>query len=153
MTTLDLKDQILKKIFPETLFTPDEIQKSYPPRFLPAEAMVTRFAPSPTGFLHIGGVYTALISERFAHQTGGVFYLRIEDTDKKREIPGTAALITSSLVRYGIKIDEGETQSGLEIGSYGPYKQSARVAIYKVYIKFLIERGLAYPCFCTHEVL
>ena len=103
---MEIKKNIAEKLFPGLVLTPDEIEKRYPPRELEEGAMVTRIAPSPTGFMHIGGLYAALISERLAHQTSGVFYLRIEDTDKKREVEGSAVLIPSSLEHYGIKIDE-----------------------------------------------
>jgi glutamyl-tRNA synthetase len=147
------KIKIIKELFPESLPTSNEIEKRYPPRELKDGAMVTRIAPSPTGFMHIGGLYAALISERLAHQTDGVFYLRIEDTDKKREVEGASELITESLEHYGIKIDEGETTSKQEIGQYGPYKQSERAEIYKTYVKSLVEKGQAYPCFSTNEEL
>ena len=149
----ETKRKIIEKLFPDLLLIPEEIEKKYPPRNLENGAMVTRIAPSPTGFMHIGSLYTALISERLAHQTKGVFYLRIEDTDKKREVDGSAILIPISLNHYGIKIDEGETILGTENGQYGPYKQSNRVDIYKAYVKFLVEKGLAYPCFDTNEEL
>jgi len=147
------KRKIIKILFPQPLPTPEDLEKKYPARKLIDGTMITRIAPSPTGFMHIGSLYTALISERLAHQTGGVFYLRIEDTDKKREISGVSNLIAQALEHYGIKIDEGETASGFEIGQYGPYKQSQRVKIYQTYIKFLLEKNLAYPCFSTNQEL
>jgi glutamyl-tRNA synthetase len=101
--------------------------------------------------MHIGGLYTALISEKLAHQTNGIFYLRIEDTDKKREVEGAADLIVESLENFNIKTDEGQTVHGNEVGIYAPYKQSERSLIYKAHIKFLLEKGLAYPCFCSSE--
>lgn len=146
-------EKIIEKLFPEKLPTTNEVAKRYPARRLEKGAMITRIAPSPTGFIHIGGLYAALISERLAHQTNGVFYLRIEDTDKKREVQGASSLIISALDHYGIERDEGETSSGLEVGEYGPYKQSERVEIYKTYVKSLVERGLAYPCFDSNEEL
>ena len=147
------KIEIIEKIFPEKLSIPIEIEKEYPPRKLSDGAMVTRIAPSPTGFIHIGVIYAALISERLAHQSNGIFYLRIEDTDKKREIENASNLIVSSLVNYNIMSDEGYISDEIELGKYGPYKQSERANIYKSYIKILIESDLAYPCFCTHEEL
>lgn len=120
-------------------------EKLYPKRDLPSGAMVTRFAPSPTGFLHLGSLYASLISERLAHQSGGVFYLRIEDTDKKREVEGSIGEIVRGLAAYNIAFDEE--------GCYGPYKQSSRENFYKCYVKMLLEKGLAYPCFCTQEDL
>ncbi|MEI7451710.1 MAG: glutamate--tRNA ligase family protein [Candidatus Falkowbacteria bacterium] len=134
-------------LLPEVKMTPEEIVAKYPARNLAPSIMVTRIAPSPTGFLHIGGLYTAMISERLAHQSGGVFYLRIEDTDKKREVAGAVELIINTLREFKIKVDEGEIANNKEIGNYGPYKQSAREDIYKVFIKKLIEDGLAYPAF------
>ncbi|MDP2630108.1 MAG: glutamate--tRNA ligase [Candidatus Uhrbacteria bacterium] len=145
--------EIVDSLLPKDLLSIEEIEKKYLQRVLPTSAMVTRLAPSPTGFLHIGGLYTALICERFARQTNGVFYLRIEDTDKKREVAGAAELIATSLARYGITADEGLTVSGEEAGHYGPYKQSKRAAIYSAYTRSLLEGGLAYPCFCTHDEL
>jgi len=147
------KKEIIKELFSELLPTPDETEKRYLPRELKEGAMVTRIAPSPTGFMHIGIIYAGLISERLAHQTDGVFYLRIEDTDKKREVKGGSALITNVLENFGIKIDEGENISGQEVGKYGPYKQSKRAQIYQAYAKSLVEKGLAYPCFSTNEEL
>ncbi|MCF7899810.1 hypothetical protein K9L05_04165, partial [Candidatus Babeliales bacterium] len=148
-----MKKEIIKKLFPETILSVSDIEKKYPARKLKEGAMVTRFAPSPTGFMHLGGLYAGLISERFAHQSDGVFYLRIEDTDQKREVEGTTELIINSLNYYGIQIDEGLTLSGKEIGEYGPYKQSERGEIYKAYIAELLEKDLAYPCFCSPEEL
>jgi len=153
MENLKLKKEIIEKLFSEKLPTINEIEKKYSPRDLNEGAMVTRIAPSPTGFMHIGSLYTAMISERFAHQSGGLFFLRIEDTDKKREVKGATDLIVQYLEYYGIKVDEGETPSGLEIGKYGPYKQSERAEIYKSYVKYLVEKDLAYPCFCSHAEL
>jgi len=150
---MENRKNIAEKLFPNVTLTPEEIEKKYPPRELPEGAMVTRIAPSPTGFMHIGGLYAALISERLAHQSKGVFYLRIEDTDKKREVEGSSVLIPKSLEHYDIKIDEGENSAGVESGQYGPYKQSDRVEIYKTYVKSLVEKGLAYPCFDTPEEL
>jgi len=147
------KKKIIALIFPDSLPILEELEAKYPPRQLPAGAMVTRIAPSPTGFMHIGGLYAALISERFAHQTNGVFYLRIEDTDRKREVAGAADLVCRSLQRYGIKIDEGKIAPNNEVGAYGPYVQSQREKIYRAVIKFLMEQDLAYPCFCTTEEL
>jgi len=129
------------------------ILKRYPKRELAPNAKVTRIAPSPTGFVHIGTVYSALISERLAHQSNGVFFLRIEDTDKKREVDGAPDLIVKSLTHYGIAMDEGRIVSGKEIGEYGPYLQSERKAIYHSFAYELASRGRAYPCFCTTEEL
>jgi len=128
-------------------------EEKYPERNLPKGAIVTRFAPSPTGFVHIGGLLQALIAEKQASQTGGSFILRVEDTDQKREIENGVLLITDSLKDFGIKQNEGMINETEEIGEYGPYKQSLRKDIYQAYAKYLIEKGLAYPCFCSNEDL
>jgi glutamyl/glutaminyl-tRNA synthetase len=125
----------------------------YPKRNLAEGAKVTRFAPSPTGFIHIGGIYSAMLDERLAHQTGGVFYLRIEDTDKKREVPGAVDMIVKAMNRFGLKIDEGFDINGDQIGEYGPYMQSQRKDIYQVFVKKLLLEGRAYVCFATTEEL
>ena len=135
---------------------PDENVKSleyyeekYPQRDLPQGAQVTRLAPSPTGFMHLGNLYVALANERIAHQSGGVFYLRIEDTDEKRKVEGAVEVIHQSLKYFGVNFDEGADLCG----EYGPYYQRQRAEIYHAYAKDLIKRGLAYPCFCTEEDL
>lgn len=143
--------EILNLLFPNKLPTVDEILAKYPPRQLPEGARVMRVAPSPTGKMHVGTLYQALLAERAAHQSGGVFYLRLEDTDQKRELQGAAELIISSLARYGIKLDEGVDADGKDIGSYGPYTQSQRKEIYQIFAKSLAEKGMAYPCFCSAE--
>ncbi len=145
--------EIISLIFPNPLPTPAEIEARYPHRNLPEGAKVTRVAPSPTGFMHVGGIYAGLLSERVAHQSGGVFYLRVEDTDQKRKVDGAVDLIINSLARYGIHADEGVAPNGQDFGSYGPYTQSERKEIYQAYIKYLLEQGLAYPCFCAAEDL
>ena len=126
-------------------------EEKYPERNLPEGAIVTRYAPSPTGFMHIGGLYQGLIAEKIANQTQGVFFLRIEDTDQKREIENGVTEIVQSLKDYGIKAHEGMVTNSEEEGKYGPYKQSQRKEIYQAYAKYLIEQGKAYPCFCTPE--
>ncbi len=137
-------------LFPEIKKSISDYTEKYPKRNLKEGAIVTRFAPSPTGFVHAGALFTALVSERIAHQTeGGVFFLRIEDTDKKREVEGTVEEIVKTLLQFGIKIDEGEGVGG----SYAPYLQSERKEIYKTFAKHLVENDLAYPCFCTAEEL
>jgi len=145
--------ELAQRLLPEKLPNIESMLQRYPERNLPREAMVTRIAPSPTGFMHIGGLYMALISERFARQTNGIYYLRIEDTDKKREVQGARKIIVESLHEYNLDPDEGETMNGTEKGAYGPYKQSERKEIYKAFVKNLIEAGRAYPCFCTEEEL
>ncbi|MCX6789681.1 MAG: glutamate--tRNA ligase, partial [Candidatus Gribaldobacteria bacterium] len=149
---MDNKD-LAKKLFPNVKLTIEDIEKKYPPRDLAAGVPVTRVAPSPTGFMHIGGIFAALISERFSHQQNGIFYLRVEDTDKKREVEGAVELIIEAFKRYGLKINEGEIEIEKEIGAYGPYRQSHRAEIYQTVVKYLFEQGLAYPCFCSPEQL
>ncbi|MBE5745412.1 MAG: glutamate--tRNA ligase [Clostridiales bacterium] len=127
----------------------EEYEKQYPERALEKGAQVTRLAPSPTGFMHIGNLYVALANERIAHQSGGVFYLRIEDTDEKRKVEGAVEVIHKSLKYFGVKFDEGADLCG----EYGPYYQRQRAEIYHAYAKELIRQGLAYPCFCTEEDL
>ena len=139
-------------LFPNVTKTREELEKEYPARSLPEGAKVTRFAPSPTGFVHFGGLFPATVGERLAHQSGGVFYLRIEDTDAKREVPGAAEGLVRTLANYGVNFDEGMTLEG-EKGAYGPYKQSLRRDIYHVYAKELVVKGLAYPCFSSEEDL
>ena len=121
--------KIVKLIFPRELPDAESLREKYPKRELPEGAMVTRLAPSPTGFMHLGGLYMGLISERFAHQSNGVFYLRIEDTDKKREVEGAKKIIIDTLHNFGLDPDEGESFDGGEIGEYGPYSQSERKEI------------------------
>ena len=128
-------------------------EKKYPARDLPEGAIVTRFAPSPTGFVHIGSLFQALVAWKVAKQTKGVFFLRVEDTDQKREVENGVSGIVNSLNDFGIIPTEGMTDENNEIGEYGPYKQSLRKDIYQSYAKKLIEEGKAYPCFCAPETL
>ena len=148
---MDYKD-LANLIFPEA----KEIkyyEEKYPERNLKEGAIVTRFAPSPTGFVHIGGLYQSLIARKLANQTEGVFLLRIEDTDQKREVENGITDIVQSLDRFGIEPDEGMISETEGKGNYGPYRQSMRKEIYQSYAKYLIEQGKAYPCFCTPEEL
>lgn len=144
-------------LFPDVTLTPEDIEKKYPPRTLPEGAKVTRFGPSPTGFVHFGGLFPVFVSERLAHQSGGVFYLRIEDTDAKREIDGAAEGLIETLAHYGVHFDEGavigEDGKITDKGIYGPYKQSFRAEIYHVFAKKLVQEGKAYPVFTTKEEL
>ena len=144
-------------LFPSVTETPEDMERKYPPRQLPEGAKVMRFAPSPTGYVHFGGLLPTTTGERLAHQSGGVFYLRIEDTDAQREVPGAAEALITTLAKYGIHFDEGaaldENGKICDKGAYGPYKQSLRGPIYHVFAKDLVRRGLAYPCFCTEEEL
>ncbi len=145
--------KLAQLLFPEITKSCDEYEKEYPKRNLKEGARVTRFAPSSTGFLHIGGLFAAFVSERAAHTTDGVFFLRIEDTDKKREVENGITGIVKGIQDFGIKIDEGMMSEVDAIGDYGPYIQSQRATIYQTYCKMLVEKGLAYPCFCSPEEL
>ena len=148
---MDYKD-LANLIFPDS----KEIkyyEEKYPERNLKEGAVVTRFAPSPTGFVHIGGIYQTLIAQKLTKQTDGIFFLRIEDTDQKREIEDAVDGIIESLNDFGLTPDEGMVSGTEEKGDYGPYKQSLRKEIYQAYAKYLIEQGKAYPCFCTPEDL
>ena len=138
-------------LFPNVTLTKDDLEKMYPERDLPKDAIVTRFAPSPTGFLHIGSVFTCLVASNFAKKSGGKFILRIEDTDQNRLIPGAVGLIIDGLKRYKIEFDEGRTGDGKDFGNYGTYQQSLRKPIYKAMAKYLVSIGKAYPCFCDDE--
>ena len=139
-------------LYPNIKTLPADIEARYPKRALPEGAKVTRFAPSPTGFLHIGNLYGAFTDERLAHTTGGIFYLRIEDTDAKRTVPNGIAIIIETLAKLGVIFDEGAVIDG-DNGAYGPYRQSERAEIYQTFAKQLIREGKAYPCFCTEEEL
>ncbi len=139
-------------LFPNVTETPDDMETRFPPRQLAEGAKVTRFAPSPTGFVHFGGMFPVTVGERLAHQSDGVFYLRIEDTDAKREVEGAAEALIKTLAHYGVIFDEGAISDG-DLGSYGPYRQSQRASIYHVYAKKLVEEGRAYPVFSTDEEL
>ena len=150
-------DTLAELLFPQVTQLPSDIEGRFPERDLPEGAKVTRFAPSPTGFVHFGGMFPVTVGERLAHRSGGVFYLRIEDTDAKREVPGAAKSLITTLSHYGINFDEGailnEDGEIADCGKYGPYKQSERASIYHVYAKDLVRRGLAYPVFNTAEQL
>ena len=146
---MDYKE-LSELIYPSLPHTPEDYEKIYPPRDLPEGAMVTRLGPSPTGFIHLGNLYGAFVDERLAHQSGGVFYLRIEDTDDKRYVENAVETIITSLGFFGIRFDEGATLEG-DIGDYGDYTQSRRGEIYQAYAKKLLAEGLAYPCFLSEE--
>ena len=148
---MDYKD-LANLIFPDAKDI-SYYEEKYPERNLKEGAIVTRYGPSPTGFMHIGGLYQAAIAKKMATQTNGVFFLRIEDTDQKREIENGVAEIVDSLKEFNILPDEGMRTETEEFGNYGPYKQSKRKDIYHSYAKYLIEQGKAYPCFCTTEEL
>ena len=139
-------------LFPNVTETPEEVEARFPHRQLPEGAVVTRMAPSPTGFVHLGNLVQGMISERMAHQSGGVLFLRVEDTDAKREVPGAVEVLINSLEHYNICFDEGATIDG-DNGLYGPYRQRQRASIYHVFAKKLVSEGKAYPCFCTEDDL
>ena len=139
-------------LFPHVTDTPEALEERFPLRDVPEGAVITRMAPSPTGFVHLGNLVQGTISERMAHQSGGVLFLRVEDTDAKREVPGAVEILIDTLKHYGINFDEGATHDG-DNGIYGPYRQRQRANIYHVYAKKLVSEGKAYPCFCTEEEL
>ena len=149
MTLKDLADIM----FPDVTLTVDEIEKRYPERNLEEGAEVTRFAPSPTGFVHMGSLLSAFQDFKLAKDTKGIFYLRIEDTDTLRTVENGISGIISDLANFDIYPDEGMISETESIGNYGPYIQSERKEIYHAYAKYLVEKGLAYPCFCSKESL
>ncbi len=153
MKTMNENERMAELLLPDIKKTPDYYEELYKPRELKEGARVTRIAPSPTGYLHLGTLFTALVNRITATSTGGVFYTRIEDTDKKREVEGGIEDIIDGLDRFGITIDEGFISGSEQKGEYGPYKQSDRAEIYQTYAKELIRKGFAYPCFCTAEEL
>lgn len=144
--------ELARLLFPDVTETPEELEARFPARNLPEGAVVSRAAPSPTGFVHLGNLVQGLTSERMTHQSGGVLYLRIEDTDAKREVPGAVETLINALSYYHIEFDEGATVDG-DRGQYGPYRQRQRRDIYHVFAKKLVQEGKAYPCFCTEEEL
>ena len=146
---MDYKD-LANLIFPEAKPI-SYYEEKYKPRQLKEGAIVTRFAPSPTGFVHIGGLYQALVAKQAAKKTGGVFFLRVEDTDQKREIENGVTGIVNALRDFDMEPDEGMISDTEEKGEYGPYKQSLRKDIYQSFAKYMLEMGKAYPCFCTPE--
>ena len=145
-------NRLAELLFPNVTKTPAELDAEFPARDLPEGAVVSRMAPSPTGFVHLGNLVQGLTSERMTHQSGGVLFLRVEDTDAKREVPGAVETLIESLAHYNIIFDEGATIDG-DSGSYGPYRQRQRKDIYHVFAKFLVQGGMAYPCFCTEDEL
>ena len=149
---MDLK-KLANALIPDTDLLPlEEYEKIYPERGLAPKAEVTRLAPSPTGFIHLGNLYSALADERLAHTTNGIIYLRIEDTDEKRKVEGAVESVIRSLNYFGINFDEG-AEIDSPLNKYGPYYQRRRATIYHAFAKHLIEQGLAYPCFCTEDEL
>lgn len=150
-------ERLADLLFPQIQKLPADWEAMYPPRVLPEGAKVTRFAPSPTGFVHLGGMYQVLVDERLAHQSGGVCYLRVEDTDARREVPNAVQQMLAILSNYGIAFDEGaaigDDGDVISVGAYGPYKQTQRVEIYQTYAKQLVREGKAYPVFTAKEEL
>ena len=146
-------EELAELIFSDVTETIEDLEKRYPNRNLDENALVTRFAPSPTGFLHTGSLFTSLIGFKMANQSNGVFYTRLEDTDQKREIQGSGAALLKELALFGIIPNEGYLGDNLESGNYGPYVQSKREMIYRTVIKEMIKKDLAYPCFCSSEDL
>jgi glutamyl-tRNA synthetase len=151
MRTKEQNEQLAQLLFPEVKESPEDVLSRYPER--KTEGMVLRFAPSPTGFMHIGNVYTGLVCTKLANQTDGVSILRIEDTDKEREIENGVTQIVNGLKGFGIEFEEGMVNEEEGKGDYGPYIQSKRLDIYKVFAKDLVSKGYAYPCFMTSEEL
>lgn len=145
-------NQLAEFLFPDIKDTPEDIIKRFPERNLPDGACVTRIGPSPTGFVHLGNLYNAIIAERLAHQSQGVFYLRIEDTDQKREVEGAVETLINAMAYFGVNFDEGATADG-DNGNYAPYRQRQRKNIYQVFAKELVKQGKAYPCFLTENEL
>lgn len=145
--------ELAQLLFPNIDKSPEYYEQLYPERNLKEGARVTRFAPSPTGFLHFGNLFTCMIAYKTAKASDGVFYVRVEDTDQKRKVEGAIDVMLKGLAVYGINADEGVIGDEVEKGDYGPYYQSKRVDIYQCYAKWLVEQGLAYPCFCSAEEL
>ena len=149
MTNKELADLM----FPNVTKTIEDYEKEYPKRDLPEGAVVSRYAPSPTGFVHMGNMLSCFIENKLPQQTKGVFYLRIEDTDQKREVEGGIDNIVNAIKMLGLEYNEGVISTTEQKGKYGPYIQSQRKDIYDTFIKYLIEEGMAYPCFCNAEEL
>lgn len=143
--------KLAERLIPETFPPLETYEEKYPPRNLPKGAEVTRLAPSPTGFIHLGNLFAAIANERIAHQSGGVLYLRIEDTDLKRKVDGAVEAVKNALRYFDIRFDEGAEIGGDE--TYAPWYQRQRAEIYRAFVKDLIAKGRAYPCFCTEEEL
>lgn len=149
---MNKNEQLAELLFGGIDKTPEYYEEKYPKRSLLEGAPVTRIGPSPTGFVHLGNLYNAIIGERLAHQNGGTFFLRIEDTDAKREVEGAVELVISAMDFFGIHFDEGASVDG-DNGAYGPYRQRLRKEVYQCYAKELVKKGLAYPCFCSEDDL
>ncbi len=146
-------EKLAKLLFPDITLTPNDMEKKFPDRQLKEGVRVTRLAPSPTGFLHFGNLFTGTVSYKTAKVTDGIFYVRVEDTDQKRKVEGAIEVMLGGLKAFGVEADEGVVGEGEEKGNYGPYYQSQRKEIYHVFAKSLVEKDLAYPCFCSAEDL
>jgi glutamyl-tRNA synthetase len=151
MRTKEDNIRLANLLFPDVKETPEDVFKRYPERVM--DGMVLRFAPSPTGFLHIGSIYTGFVCTKLAKQSDGISILRIEDTDKEREIENGVTQIVEGLKGFGIEFDEGMIDEENWKGEYGPYIQSKRLDIYHVFAKDMVSKGNAYPCFLTEEEL
>ena len=149
---MNLHEELAELIFPNIKESLEDLEKRYPDRNLKEGSKVTRFAPSPTGFLHTGSLFTSMVAFKLAHDTDGVFYTRLEDTDTKREIEGSGNKLIEQLAKFDIVPNEGYL-GDKETGIYGPYKQSDRKNIYDVVIKDMLKKGIAYPCFLSEEDL
>ena len=143
-------NELADVLFPDIHTTREDMEVRFPERDLPDGAVVTRIGPSPTGFVHLGNLYNALIGERLAHQSGGVIFLRIDDTDSKREVPGAVETVINAMSYYEVYFDEGAVADG-DKGAYGPYRQRQRKDIYQTIAKWIVQQGKAYPCFLTEE--
>lgn len=140
-------------LFPQVTLTPEDMEKRFPERNLKEGTRVTRIAPSPTGFLHFGNLFAGAVSYKTAKVTDGIFFVRVEDTDRKRKVEGAVEVMLEGLKAFDVIADEGVVGEDKEVGDYGPYYQSRRKDIYHVFAKHLVEEGLAYPCFCSAEEL
>lgn len=145
--------KLAELLFPDVTLLPEDMEKRYPERQLKEGARVTRLAPSPTGFLHFGNLFTGTVAYRTAKVTDGVFFVRVEDTDQKRKVEGAVEVMLGGLEAFGVVADEGVVGEDIEKGDYGPYYQSQRKDIYHVFAKSLVKQDLAYPCFCSAEEL
>ena len=145
--------KLAELLFPDVTLLPEDMEKRYPERQLKEGARVTRLAPSPTGFLHFGNLFTGTVAYRTAKVTDGIFFVRVEDTDQKRKVEGAVEVMLGGLEAFGVVADEGVVGEDIEKGDYGPYYQSQRKEIYHVFAKSLVKQDLAYPCFCSAEEL
>ena len=145
--------KLAELLFPDLTLLPEDMEKRYPERQLKEGARVTRLAPSPTGFLHFGNLFTGTVAYRTAKVTDGIFFVRVEDTDQKRKVEGAVEVMLGGLEAFGVVADEGVVGEDIEKGDYGPYYQSQRKEIYHVFAKSLVKQDLAYPCFCSAEEL